>query len=126
MRRRFSRGFQAQVSYTYSHAIDNQSDVFEGPRTGPQPDDFALATFTRQFDARSDRGNADFDQRHNLVLSSIWDIPASHFVSRWPNRLLSGWTASVIGAHRSGFPITAIGLPKSTLRPRCGTTDWIL
>jgi Carboxypeptidase regulatory-like domain/TonB dependent receptor len=109
LRHRFSRGFQAQASYTYSHAIDNQSDVFEGPRTGPYPDDFALATFTRQFDARSDRGNADFDQRHNLVLSTIWEMPASHFASRWSNRLLSGWTASVIGAHRSGFPITAIG-----------------
>jgi hypothetical protein len=109
VRRRFSRGFQAQVSYTYSHAIDNQSDVFEGPRTGPQPDDFALATFTRQFDARSDRGNADFDQRQNLVLNSIWEIPDSHFASRWSSRLLRGWTASVIGAYRSGFPITAIG-----------------
>ena len=119
VRRRFSRGFQAQVSYTYSHAIDNQSDVFEGPRTGPQPDDFALATFTRQFDARSDRGNADFDQRHNLVLNSIWEIPDSHFVSRLSNWLLSGWTASVIGAYRSGFPITVIGPavdPATTLR----------
>ena len=111
LRRRFSRGLQAQVSYTYSHAIDNQSDVFEGPRTGPAPDDFAIATFTRAFDARADRGNADFDQRHNLVLNAIWELPTPHFQSGWPNRLLGGWTASVIGAHRSGFPLTVIGVP---------------
>jgi hypothetical protein len=109
LRRRFSRGLQAQVSYTYSHAIDNQSDLFEGPRTGPEPDDFALATFTRAFDARADRGNADFDQRHNLVLNAIWELPTSHLQSRWPKRLLGAWTMSVIGGYRSGFPVTVIG-----------------
>jgi hypothetical protein len=123
LRRRFSRGLQAQVSYTYSHAIDNQSDLFEGPRTGPRPDDFALATFTRAFDARADRGNADFDQRHNLVLNAIWELPALPFRSRWENRLLGGWTTSVIGAYRSGFPVTVIGVPSPT--PNSPTIAWI-
>ena len=108
LRRRFSRGLQYQVSYTWSHAIDNQSDVFEGLRTGPQTRDFALATFTRQFDALVDRGNANFDQRHNLVLNAIWDLPAPSFGAPWVNTLLEGWTLSMIGAHRSGFPITVI------------------
>jgi hypothetical protein len=108
LRRRFSRGLQYQASYTWSHAIDNQSDIFQGPRTGPGIQDFALATFTRQFDAQMDRGSADFDQRHNLVLNAIWDVPAPQLGARWANRLLQGWTASVIGAHRSGFPITVI------------------
>ena len=114
LRRRFSRGLQAQVSYTYSHAIDNQSDLFEGPRIGPLPDEFALATFTRAFDSGADRGNADFDQRHNLVFNAIWELPAPRFQSRWPNWLLRGWTTSVIGAYRSGFPLTVIGFPDPT------------
>jgi len=114
LRRRFSRGLQAQVSYTYSHAIDNQSDLFEGPRTGPLPEQFALATFTRAFDARADRGNAAFDQRHNLVFNAIWELPAPPVQSRWGNRLLRGWTTSVIGAYRSGFPLTVIGYPDPT------------
>jgi Carboxypeptidase regulatory-like domain len=109
LRRRFSRGLQAQVSYTYSHAIDNQSDVFEGPRLGPAPNDFAVATFTRQFDPRVDRGNADFDQRHNLVFNAVWEPPVPRFRFRWPNRLLGGWSTSVIGAYRSGFPLNVIG-----------------
>jgi hypothetical protein len=108
LRRRFSRGLQFQVSYTWSHAIDNQSDIFQGPRTGPGAFDFALATFTRQFDAQVDRGNADFDQRHNLVLNAIWDVPAPQLRARWANRFLQRWTTSMIGAHRSGFPITVI------------------
>ena len=107
LRRRFGRGFQTQFSYTYSHAIDNQSDVFVGPRTGP--DDFVLASFTRAFDARADRGNADFDQRHNLVFNAIWELPTPHVQPLWTKRLLAGWNTSVIGAYRSGFPITVIG-----------------
>ena len=108
LRRRFSRGLQYQVSYTWSHAIDNQSDIFEGVRTGVGRQDFALATFTRQFDARVDRGNANFDQRHNLVVSAIWDLPTPDFPGAWVRLLLGGWTASIVGAHRSGFPVTVI------------------
>lgn len=111
LRRRFSRGLQFQTSYTWSHAIDNQSDVFEGVRTDPRTNAFALATFTRQLDGQVDRGNADFDQRHNLVFNSIWDLPKPHVTSSWVNRLIGSWTLSMIGAYRSGFPVTVIGDP---------------
>jgi carboxypeptidase family protein/TonB-dependent receptor-like protein len=118
LRRRFSRGLQYQVSYTYSHAIDNQSDLFEGVVIGPGSGDFALTTFTSQFNPSVDRGNANFDQRHNLVLNAIWDLPMPSVDARWAKSLLRGWTVSVIGAHRTGFPVTAIGFlndPSSTL-----------
>jgi hypothetical protein len=120
LRRRFSRGLQYQISYTYSHAIDNQSDLFEGVVTAPGNNngDFALATFTSQFNPGLDRGNANFDQRHNLVLNAIWDLPTPRVDARWAKSLLRGWTFSVIGAHRSGFPVTAIGFlhdPSTTL-----------
>jgi hypothetical protein len=108
LRRRFSRGLQYQVSYTFSHAVDNQSDNFEGVRTGPSPFDFELATFTRQFDPRVDRGNANFDQRHNLVFSSIWEVPVPRSIGPGHRLLLRGWTLSLIGAYRSGFPVTVI------------------
>ena len=60
------------------------------------------AAFSRQFDSSADRGNADFDQRHNLVFYSIWDVPvAARF-----NWLLRGWKLSQSAAFRSGFPFT--------------------
>jgi hypothetical protein len=108
LRRRFSRGLQYQVSYTYSHAIDNQSDLFEGVVTGPGSGNFALTTFTSQFSPGVDRGNANFDQRQNLVLNAIWDLPTPSVDARWAKSLLRGWTVCMIGAHRSGFPVTAI------------------
>jgi hypothetical protein len=107
IRRRFRKGVQFQVSYTYSHAIDNQSDILEGYRMGPDPTRVTLATFTRQFDARIDRGNANFDQRHNLVFNGIWSLPSPQPGSAW-RKWLGGWTASVIGGHRSGFPVTVL------------------
>jgi hypothetical protein len=109
MRRRFSKGLQYQASYTFSHAIDNQSDIFEGARTRPAPALPVLSTFTRPFDSRVDRGNANFDQRHNLVFNAIWDLPRPPHRAGWTRWFLSGWTASVIGAYRSGFPVTVIG-----------------
>jgi len=113
LRRRFSQGLQYQFSYTYSHAIDNQSDVLEGVRIGPAAGDVAAATFTRQFDARVDRGSANFDQRHNLVFNAIWEVPGG-FKTGWPGKALQGWTVSVLGAYRTGFPLTII-VPGSTV-----------
>jgi hypothetical protein len=121
LERRFRRGLQLQISHTWSHAIDNQSDLLEGTRFSALADDFALPTFTRQFDARSDRGNANFDQRHNLVISGIWDVPAPR------HTLLSGWSLSWIAAFRSGFPVTVIGSNSTAASPglRANRADFI-
>jgi hypothetical protein len=108
LRRRFSRGLQYQVSYTWSHTIDNQSDIFEGVPTDPRTGAFALASFTKQFDSRVDRGNANFDQRHNLVFNAIWDLPRPPQSVPVVSQLFRYWTVSLIGAHRSGFPVTVI------------------
>lgn len=103
---RSSRAF-AQAAYTWSHAIDNQSEPlagdffnlnFTGIQASAGPN--GRAAFSRQFDPDADRGNSDFDQRHNLVLFGYWDLPG---------RLLRGITAAALAAVRSGFPFTVIG-----------------
>jgi hypothetical protein len=104
---------QAQVSYSWSHAIDNQSDALGGDffnlgftnalqssTASSQP-----AQFTREFDSRIDRGSADFDQRHNLVAYSLWNIPplfASSRAARW----FRNWELAELAALRSGFPFS--------------------
>ncbi|MGH9721112.1 MAG: hypothetical protein ACRD8O_12935, partial [Bryobacteraceae bacterium] len=92
-----TRRAQAQAAYTWSHAIDNQSeplagDFFDLSFTAAAPAaGRSRAAFVRQFDSGIDRGNADFDQRHNLVVWSIWDV--------W-----RGWKIAQLAAFRSGFP----------------------
>ena len=112
-RYRNSRGM-VQLSYTWSHTIDNQSDALRG-------DFFDLsftniqaysptgrATFSRQFDSQSDRGNSDFDQRHNLVIFSYWNLPEPFSRSRF-GFLTRGWTVGELAAFRSGFPYSVFG-----------------
>jgi hypothetical protein len=114
IRYRASRGM-IQATYTWSHAIDNQSEPLQG-------DFFNLnftsiqttagsgnrAAFSRQFDSNADRGNSDFDQRQNLVLFSYWNVP-SVFAGSKARLLLRNWTISELAAFRAGFPYTVLG-----------------
>lgn len=93
-----------QLAYTWSHAIDNQSEPLAGDffnlnftSIGTNPPASGRASFSRQFDPRADRGNADFDQRHNLTVMYIWNSPASNFALR-------DWSISGLTAFRSGLP----------------------
>jgi hypothetical protein len=100
---------QFQIAYTWSHSIDNQDESLAGEFDFTQLNrgDIGLkgiSAFSRQFDPASDRGNSDFDQRHNLVFYLIWEspsFPASRFA-----RLIRDWKLSTLGAFRSGFPYT--------------------
>ena len=112
-RYRWSRGY-LQGSYTWSHYIDNQSDPLAG-------DFFDLsfteiisgsgsveqAAFTQQFNPKADKGNSDYDQRHNLVLFSYWNLPAALQGSK-AGILFRNWIVSGLAAFRSGLPYTVI------------------
>ena len=64
-----------------------------------------MAAFARQFDSRADRGNADFDQRHNLVFFSNWELPEL-FSSSNAAVVFRDWRFAQVAAFRTGFPYT--------------------
>lgn len=92
-RRRFTGGLNGLASYTWSHAIDNDSS-----------DAFLLWD---GFAAPSDRGASDFDLRHSFTATLSYTIPQSQPEKRW-RRLAGGWSANAILRARSGFPITVL------------------
>lgn len=107
---RFAAG-EFQAVYTWGHAIDVQSEPLAGdffdltftraPSTRPR----GVAAFLREGDPRADRGNSDFDQRHNLVLFCIWEPPrvlAGHKLGT----LFRNWQIAQFSAFRTGFPYT--------------------
>jgi hypothetical protein len=114
VRYRASRGM-IQGSYTWSHMIDNQSDALAGDffnlnftSIQSTADSNGRATFSRQFDPQADRGNSDFDQRHNLVIFSYWRLPTP-FANSKGAFLFRDWMVSQLAAFRSGFPFTVNG-----------------
>jgi hypothetical protein len=80
--KRFSRHYQLLGSWTWSHAIDDSTD---------------LATFEEPQDnqnTRLDRGNSSFDQRHRFVLSAVLESPRVASVDSLFEALFGSWTLS--------------------------------
>jgi hypothetical protein len=103
LRKRFSKGFQFDANYTWSHAIDNQSNVTNTVTGGLIYDVTNL---------KAGRGNADFDIRHLFNANGIWDLPFGRGrafgknINKVLDAVIGGWTMSGIFTARSGFPIT--------------------
>jgi hypothetical protein len=97
-RKRFSQGYTLSVAYTWSHAIDDVSDVFAlgGAPILPQ----------NSFNLRAERGNANFDVRHLFSSSFIWDLPFLKDSQSAAGRIFGGWQlATIVQAHQ-GQPFT--------------------
>ncbi len=113
------------VAYTYSHSLDDASDRSD-------------ATFVNSFALRSNRSSSNFDQRHLLHVSYIYDLSLIPFLDRilhfadddptnqlsngngqtyqpgrWANdrnvkAILGNWQISGLGLFESGIPFTVV------------------
>ena len=90
--RRFSSGLQFNASYTWSKSIDYNS--INAPPT--------VITVQNSYDLRNDRGLSDFDARHRLVVSGIYELPFKG------NRIKEGWQLAVIVQAQTGNPVNII------------------
>ena len=121
-RKRYSRGFQFTAAYTWSHAIDDVSDLFPiaGAPTLPQ----------NSLDLRAERASANFDVRHRFASSLVWDLPYGRDARGLGGVLLSDWqVASLFQAH-TGQPFT-LNLPfdgnlDGNLSDRPSNTDGLI
>jgi hypothetical protein len=93
--RRMNHGLGFRVAYTLAKTID----VTSGFRA-------RSSTFTNPADPAFDRGLADFDATHRLVLSPVWEIPFGHKGSALERKILGGWVVSTITTFQSGNPFT--------------------
>lgn len=95
--KRYGKQLNFTSAYTWSHAIDDVSDIF--PISG------APVVAQSQRNSRSERGNANFDLRHRFTTSVIWDIP-----SFTKTKGVTGWQFATIAQAQTGQPFT-INLP---------------
>ena len=96
LKKRFSNHFQFLASYTWSHSIDDSSDL----QTLLLPQD------NRNFGA--ERSDSLFDQRHRFVFSGIIASPSSWNSGDGFHRALSNFTVAPIVELSSGRPFNIL------------------
>jgi hypothetical protein len=91
--RRMTKGFSLLGAYTYAHSIDDSSNDAGG---GPQ----------NVLNMRAERGNSDFDIRHRLVFSTLWEMPFGQNLNGVAGVLFKGWQMNAITTFQTGMPFT--------------------
>jgi hypothetical protein len=82
------------LSYTYSHSIDDASDW------GDQ-------NFVNSFDLAANRASSNFDERHIVTFSYVYNIPSFHETG-WVKRVLGDWEYSGITSFNTGQPFSVL------------------
>lgn len=93
--KRFSKGVQFTTAYTWSHAIDEVSDLFDLAGTPALPQN--------SFNRAAERGDANFDIRHRFAYSFIWELPG---FSR--KDILGGWQLASTGVYQTAQPYSVL------------------
>ena len=122
LRKRFGNHYEFLGSYTWSHAIDDSTDL--------------QSTLTPQdsyFPAR-DRSNSLFDQRHRFVFSGVYQT-GKLSGGGLAGKVFSDWTFAPVIEVASGRPFNIItggddnfqlssltGRPNTTVDPACGAS----
>ena len=102
---RLRNGLQFNAYYTWSKSLDYNSLSSQG------------VVVQNSYNLRADRGPSDFDARHRVVISGLYDLPFRG------NQLIEGWQLATIFQAQSGNPVNIItsnstinGVP-NTIRP---------
>jgi hypothetical protein len=94
--KRFSQHFEFLTGWTWSHAIDDSTD---------------LQTLLEPQDNRNpglERGNSTFDQRHRWVLSAVFESPFDRNADGWHKKFLADFMVAPIVEVSSGRPFTVL------------------
>jgi outer membrane receptor protein involved in Fe transport len=98
----FNQGLQLQANYTWGHAIDNLSSTFTDSNKH-----YTLG-FLDPRNPMMDKGDADFDVRHRVAISAIWEPPYARNLNPVAKALLDGWSFSPMVWFRTGTPFEII------------------
>lgn len=91
LRKRFSYGLQFTASYTWSHALDEQSGLG------------LFFTGNNPLDPHSSYASADFDQTHVFLVNYSYEIP-KFSSNKFVNALAGGWIIGGQTVAQSGQP----------------------
>lgn len=101
------RGLNLDVNYTFSHSLDDAS----GLQTA---DGFGSAFIVNPIRQSSWYGSSDFDIRHQINASAVWEMPFGkgraflNAENRLVNAMVGGWQLSTIYRWNTGLPVSAM------------------
>ena len=112
LRRRFDAGLGLAMAYTFGKSIDNQSVDPVGAASGGGLSTTNSRTPTDLRNLREERALSDFDRRHVLSLTTVWDLPVGRGqkifgdTPSWLNQIIGGWTINGISTYYTGEPFS--------------------
>ncbi|HWF38922.1 MAG TPA: carboxypeptidase regulatory-like domain-containing protein [Candidatus Acidoferrales bacterium] len=118
-------GLSLVANYTWAHSTDDLSATFSNDLTQ------GSLGYTNFADPKLDWGNSDFDVRHRVVVSPIWETPWFKNGKGFETQALGGWIISSVFTAHTGIPfsiydesylINFYGIPRLT--PATPITDW--
>ncbi len=95
--RRLSSGFSILGSYVWAKSLDLASNDGNSG-TGNQA--------TNPFRQNLDKGPSDFDVRHRVVNSILWDVPLGRGATGFKKYILAGWQINSIMTLQTGLPFS--------------------
>ena len=102
VRKRWTRDFSIQSSYTFSRNLDTtQASTFFSDATN------GTTTAFPEFPGLNyNKGLADYHAKHNWVVNFMWDLPFARNLKGTARTVLDGWQLAGINNARSGNPLT--------------------
>jgi len=87
-----------QAAYTYSKNIDTTSSGNTAFNTA----------YNDQSNINASRGLSDFDRKHRLSVSYVYEIPAFQHSKGWEHAVLGNWALSGVTIFQSGTPFSIL------------------
>jgi hypothetical protein len=111
--KRLSHGLQVGASYTYSHALDEQSGLglfYNG---------------NNPLNLHSAYGNSDFDRTHVITFTYLYEFPKFFSDASVKGRFTNGWAVEGLTILQSGQPYSVIDYSGAVGSIFYGTSDGI-
>jgi Carboxypeptidase regulatory-like domain len=96
LQKKFSHGLMITAGYTWSHALDEQSDLglfFNG---------------NDPLNPKSSYASSSFDRTHVLVVGYVWQTPNIIHSSSFAGKMINGWQFAGVTVAESGQPYDII------------------
>lgn len=97
-------GLTMSMAYTWSHALDNLSSTFSDADNFSNNNGQYNTGYLDPYAPMLDKGSADFDIRHRISITGIWDVPAFRSGKGLAHQIFGGWQIAPIFTARTGSP----------------------